>query len=321
MALASFDFEKPIMDLEREIRRLREEGDATEPARAIQVAELEKRLDQTRHEIYEHLTPWQRVQLARHLGRPHALDYIRRILTDWTELAGDRAFGDDHACVAGFAKLGERAIAVIGQQKGTDVRENAYRNYGSMHPEGYRKAMRVMRMAEKFGRPVVVFIDTQGAYPGVGAEERGQAEAIAHNIMEMSALRTPIVCVVIGEGGSGGALGVGVGDRLLMMENAYYSLISPEGCASILWRDAKFAPQAAEALKLTSADLKRMGIVDEVIAEPLGGAHREPTVAAKNLRAALERNLDELTALETDELLEGRFQKYRSIGVFEESGA
>jgi acetyl-CoA carboxylase carboxyl transferase subunit alpha len=327
MTLARFDFEKPIVDLEQEIRRLREEevkgegegkseGDGA--AKAQKIKELEDRLDTTRREIYGNLTPWQRVQLARHLGRPHALDLIRRMMTDWTELSGDRCFGDDHACLAGFARLGDRPVAVIGQQKGSDVRENAFRNYGSMHPEGYRKAMRIMRMAEKFGRPVVVLIDTQGAFPGIGAEERGQAEAIARNIMDMSVLRTPIVCAVIGEGGSGGALGIGVGDRLLMMENAYYSLISPEGCASILWRDAKFAPQAAKALKLTSADLKGLGIVDEVVPEPLGGAHRDPAAAARTLRDALERNVEELVTVDTDELLERRYEKYRTIGVFEE---
>ena len=320
MAVSTFDFEKPITDLEQEINRLRE-TDSPDNEQRTRIEELNLRLQETRREIYGNLTPWQRIQLARHLARPHALDYISRLCTDWTELHGDRTYGDDHACVAGFAQFGSRSVAVIGQQKGSDVRENVYRNYGSMHPEGYRKAMRVMRLAEKFARPVLVLIDTQGAYPGIGAEERGQAEAIAHNIMDMSLLRVPIVCVVIGEGGSGGALGVGIGDRLLMQENAYYSVISPEGCASILWRDAKFAPQAAEALRLTAKDLTALGIVDEMVVEPLGGAHRDPQAATQTLGETLERHLVELEALDLDELLQKRFEKYRSIGVFEEASS
>ena len=318
MSLATLDFEQPIFALEEEIRRLREAPDAGAPDTQSRLAELQAELERQMAAVYSRLTPWQRVQLARHPCRPHALDLIGMTMTDWTELSGDRLFGDDKACVAGFARLDGRPVAVIGHQKGTDVRDNAFRNYGSMHPEGYRKAMRVMRIAERTGRPVVVFIDTQGAFPGVGAEERGQAEAIARNIMEMSMLRTPVVCTVIGEGGSGGALGIGVGDRLLMMENAYYSLISPEGCASILWRDAKFAPQAAEALKLTSSDLKQLGIVDEVIPEPLGGAHRDPRAAARSVAEAITRHLCELMTVDRDELVERRYGKYRSIGKFEE---
>jgi acetyl-CoA carboxylase carboxyl transferase subunit alpha len=328
MALATFDFEKPILDLEQELNRLKEAG-ASAPAgssgegespealeqRARQIAELEARLEATRHDVYSGMTPWQRVQFARHLGRPHTLDYLRRVFTDFTEFHGDRAFGDDHACVAGFAFLNGESVAVVGQQKGADVRENVYRNYGSMHPEGYRKAMRIMRLAEKFGRPIVTFIDTPGAFPGIGAEERGQAEAIARNIRDMFDLRVPIISVVIGEGGSGGALGIGVVDRFLMQENAYYSLISPEGCASILWRDAKFAPQAAECLKLTSSDLKQLGIVDEIVPEPLGGAHRDHAAAAAMIKTALEQNLATLREIEIDTLLQQRFEKFRKIGV------
>lgn len=315
MALPDFDFERPIVDLERELCQARAaEPSAPEPA----IAQLEARLERLKAEVYGNLTPWQRVLLARHLSRPHALDYIRRLFTDWTELHGDRAFGDDHACVGGLACFAGRAVAVIGQQKGSDTRENVYRNYGSMQPEGYRKALRLMRLAEKFARPIMVLIDTAGAFPGVEAEERGQAEAIARNIMEMSLLRVPIVCTVIGEGGSGGALGIGVGDRLLIQENAYYSVISPEGCASILWRDAARAPEAAERLKLTAKDLLALGVADEVIPEPLGGAHRDPAAAADSLREALERHLAALSELSVDELLEARQQKYRRIGVFRE---
>ena len=316
MAGVSFDFEQPITDLEREIQHLRETAPAPTPEQAARLEDLERRLEAARREIYGNLTAWQRIQIGRHLSRPHALEYIRRLLDDWTELHGDRAFGDDHAVVCGFATFEGRSVAVIGQQKGADLKENVYRNYGGMHPEGYRKALRVMKLAEKFGRPILVFIDTSGAYPGVGAEERGQGEAIARNIMEMSALRSPILCVVIGEGGSGGALGVGVGDRLLMQENAFYSVISPEGCASILWRDAKFAAQAAESLRLTALDLLDFGIIDEIVPEPPGGAHRNAAAAAEGLREALLRHLDEVSGMEIDELLERRFQKYRKMGVF-----
>ena len=313
MAISNFDFEKPIADLEEELLRLH----TLAPEQSDRIPELEERLERLKREIYGNLNPWQRVQLARHLARPHALETIKRLCTDWTELQGDRAFGDDHACVCGFALFGDRPVAIIGQQKGADVRDNIYRNYGSMHPEGYRKALRVMKLAEKFNRPILILIDTKGAFPGVGAEERGQAEAIARNMMEMSLLRVPIVCAVIGEGGSGGALGVGLGDRILMQENAYYSVISPEGCASILWRDAKFAPQAAECLKLTANDLFELGVIDEVVPEPLGGAHRNPALAAQLLGEALTRQLEALLALNVNELLEARFQKYRRIGVFE----
>jgi acetyl-CoA carboxylase carboxyl transferase subunit alpha len=246
------------------------------------------------------------------------MDYIEAMFTDFTEVHGDRLYGDDAACVAGFAHFDGRPCAVLGQQKGRDVKENVFRNFGQMHPEGYRKAMRVMRLAEKFGRPIVIFIDTAGAFPGIGAEERGQAEAIARNIMEMSLLRVPVICTIIGEGGSGGALGIGVGDRVLMQHNAYYSVISPEGCASILWRDAKFAPQAAETLRITSSHLMELGIIDEIVPEPLGGAHRDPAAAIESLKAVIARNLAEVSAMGADEMLEARFQKFRCMGVFEE---
>ena len=317
MANPSFDFEQPILDLQRQV----EELNAIDPPQAdheSKLAALEERLNQVQREIYGTLNAWQRVQLARHPRRPHTLDYIRSLCTDWTELHGDRAYGDDHACVSGFAMFRERPVCIVGQQKGSDVRENSFRNYGSMHPEGYRKAMRVMRLAEKFGRPVISFIDTAGAFPGVGAEERGQAEAIARNIMEMSMLRVPIICIVIGEGGSGGALGIGLGDRILIQENAYYSVISPEGCASILWRDGKFAPEAAAALKFTSSDLLELGIADEVIGEPLGGAHKEPATAIQSVGESILRNLVELADLPPADLLERRLQKYRRMGVWEE---
>ena len=316
MALASFDFEKPLTDLEQEIRLLREQPESPEAAAAL--SELERRLEGLRREVYDHLSAWQRVQIARHLARPHALDYIRRLFTEFTELHGDRAFGDDHAAICGFGLFEGRPVAVIGQQKGADLKENIFRNYGSMHPEGYRKALRVMKLAEKFGRPIVIWIDTSGAYPGIGAEERGQGEAIAHNMMEMARLRVPIICTVIGEGGSGGALGIGLGDRLLMQENAFYSVISPEGCASILWRDARHAAEAAERLHLTARDLLELGISDEIVAEPLGGAHKNPVQAAETLREALARNLELCAHKSGDELLEARFQKYRRMGVFGE---
>ena len=317
MAYQPLDFEKPIVELEQQLQRLRD-SEAAEPPAASAIPELEAHVERSKQEFYVNLSVWQRVQLARHRDRPHLLDVMRRLLSDWTELHGDRAYGDDHACLAGFAFFGELPVAVIGQQKGSDLKENVYYNYGSMHPEGYRKALRVMKLAEKFGRPVLTFIDTGGAYPGIGAEERGQAEAIARNLMEMSLLRVPVICTVIGEGGSGGALGIGVGDRLLMQENSFLSVISPEGCASILWRDAKFAPTAAEALKLTARDLKERGVVDEIVPEPLGGAHRDPAASAAMLREVLARHLEELRALEIEALLDARLQKYRRIGVFNE---
>lgn len=278
------------------------------------IRDLEAHIERTRRSVYASLNPWQRIQIARHPERPRSLDYIRRMVTDWTEVRGDRTFGDDSALLAGFGRFHERPVAVIGQQKGVDTKDNIARNFGMMHPEGYRKALRVMKTAEKFRMPVLVFIDTSGAYPGIGAEERGQGEAIGRNIMEMSMLKVPIVCSVIGEGASGGALGVGVGDRVLMMEYAWYCVISPEGCSTILWRDASRAEAAAGALRLTAGDLIEFGVVDEIIPEPLGGAHHDPLTAADSVRAAVERHLDELDRHRPEELIEARFERYRKMG-------
>ena len=317
MATTTYDFEKPIAEIEQKIESLREREAAGEDVgHEIYAGELE--LQRTREEVYRNLTPHQRVLIARHFDRPHSLDYIRTIFERFTELHGDRQFRDDPAVVCGFGFFHERPVAVIGQQKGKDVKENVARNFGMMHPEGYRKALRVMKIAHKFRRPIVVFVDTPGAYPGIGAEERGQAEAIARNVMEMFALRVPIIVTIIGEGASGGALGVGVGDRMLMLENAWYSVISPEGCASILWRDAKFAPTAAENLKLTAPDLLELGVIDRIIPEPLGGAHRDPSVAIENTRGALQETLAELLEIAPDALLKQRHEKYRAMGRFEE---
>jgi acetyl-CoA carboxylase carboxyl transferase subunit alpha len=315
MPPTALDFEKPVVELEEQLKRL-EESTEEEPDREERLAELRRKLEESRRELYDNLTPWQRVQLARHPARPHSLDYIQRLFTGWTELHGDRHFGDDRAVVTGLAKFGDRPVAVIGQQKGSDTKDNILRNFGMMHPEGYRKALRVMHLAEKFELPLLCLIDTIGAFPGVGAEERGQGEAIARNIMEMTMLKTPIVCAIIGEGASGGALGVGVGDRLLMMEYSWYCVISPEGCASILWRDVSRAADAAQALKLTPTDLDRLGIVDEIIREPIGGAHRDPAGAMENLRESLARHLDELMEVPVPDLLDRRFLKYRHIGVY-----
>ncbi len=315
MAMTTFEFEKPIVDLEARLAELRQREAAGEDvASELHVAEIE--LQKTRETIYRNLTPHQRVLIARHFDRPHSLDYIRALFEQFTELHGDRQFRDDPSVVCGFGFFQGRPMAVIGQQKGKDVKENVARNFGMMHPEGYRKALRVMKLADKFRRPIAIFVDTPGAYPGIGAEERGQAEAIARNIMEMFTLSVPIVVIIIGEGASGGALGIGVGDRVLMLENAWYSVISPEGCASILWRDAKMAPVAAANLKLTAPDLLQLGIIDDIIAEPLGGAHRDPLVAIENVRVALEQALGELIPLAPDMLRRLRHEKYRAMGKF-----
>ncbi len=342
MATTTFDFEKPIHDLERDLKKLQEtlrkkeakahkhaaeaseEGDAAvvvvekpksvDPELEAKIKETEERLVSTRREVYANLTPWQRIQIARHPSRPHSLDYIRRLFSDWIELSGDRNFGNDAAVVAGLARFQDRPVAVIGHQKGADLKDNIARNFGMMHPEGYRKALRVMKLADKFEMPILIFIDTPGAYPGIGAEERGQGEAIGRNIMEMFNVRVPIICAVIGEGASGGALGIGVGDRLLMMQYAWYCVISPEGCASILWRDAAKAGDAAQALKLTADDLLGFGVIDEIVPEPIGGAHLDPTQAGNVLRERLTRHLEELSQIPPDELVEQRFRKYRRMG-------
>jgi len=315
----SFDFEKPIDEVEKRLEEARRAERAGQDGAADVVADLERELERVRVEVYEGLTPWQRVQVARHKDRPRALDFIEALTTEFTEIHGDRAFGDDHSVVCGFARFEGRPVAVVGQQKGRDTRENVARNFGMMHPEGYRKALRLMRLADKFKMPVLVFIDTPGAYPGIGAEERGQAEAIARNIQEMMGVRTPIVALVIGEGASGGALGVGLADRVLMLENAWYCVISPEGCAAILWKDAAEAARAAEALKLTAPDLLGLGVIDEIVPEPPGGAHRQPEAAFENARAALARHLAELRKLRGAKLLDARFRKYRGMGAFREA--
>jgi acetyl-CoA carboxylase carboxyl transferase subunit alpha len=316
--IAALEFEKPIAELEIKIEELRscaatEHMDFTEEIRT-----LEEKCEQLKRQIYGALTPWQRVLLARHPQRPYTLDYVKALCADFVELHGDRTFSDDAAMVGGLAFFEGRPVVVIGHQKGRTVQESMRRNFGMPHPEGYRKALRLMKLAEKFKRPVLSFIDTPGAYPGVGAEERGQARAIAANLREMASLRTPMICIVVGEGGSGGALAIGMGDRLLMCENAWYSVISPEGCAAILFRDAARASEAAAALKLTAPELKALGIVDEVIPESQGGAHRNPAATFDALRGALGRHLADLTALSVEQLLEKRYQKFRTLGAWQE---
>ena len=313
------DFEKPLLELEQKIQELREQSGARSVRVQSDLAELERKADSLRREIYASLTPYQRVQLARHPRRPYPLDYIERCFTRWTELHGDRHFGEDPAIVAGLALLDERPAMVIGQQKGRDTKENLMRRFGMPNPEGYRKALRLMQLADRFHIPVVTLVDTPGAYPGLGAEERGQAEAIAVNLREMARLGTPIVTVITGEGGSGGALAISVSDVVLMFENAIYSVISPEGCASILWRDSKRGPEAAAALRLTAADLERLGVIDGILSEPLGGAHRDPEAAAATLKQALLRHLERLSGVPPGERAERRLQKYRRMGVLTEA--
>lgn len=310
------EFEKGIEDLERRLEELTVVGRDVGIDIENEIKKLRRKLNRSLIKLYRELSPWQRVQVARHPLRPYTLDYVNFMMSDFVELKGDRRFADDKAIVAGFAKFCGFTVCVVGHQKGRSTKENIERNFGMPHPEGYRKALRVMKLAEKFGFPVITFVDTPGAFPGIGAEERGQAEAIGECLYEMSHLKVPIVVCVIGEGGSGGALAISVGDRILMQENAIYSVISPEGCASILWRDATKAPQAASALKLTAADLRNLGIIDEIIKEPIGGAHRNPEQAARILKRALKRNLFELVKKPLDELLKERYEKIRKIGVF-----
>lgn len=317
------DFEKPIVELEEKIEELREfQEKHSDQDRKInlssEIKKLEEKLQSLKQEVYGSLTPWQRIQIARHPRRPYTLDYIDMLSENFLQLYGDRCFADDKAMVVGLAKISSHKFMVIGHQKGRDTQENIYRNFGCAHPEGYRKALRFMQLAEKFNLPILIFIDTPGAYPGIGAEERGQAQAIALNLREMVNIKTPIIIYVIGEGGSGGALGIGIGDRICVLENAYYSVISPEGCAAILWKSSAKANEAAEALKLTAADLLRLGIIDEVVKEPLGGAHRDPQETAKNIKDSLKKNLDELSRIPKDELIGKRYDKFRRIGVFSE---
>jgi acetyl-CoA carboxylase carboxyl transferase subunit alpha len=314
----TLDFEKPLVELEQKIDELKKQSEDRNIDLGGEIRGMQEKLESMRGQIYGNLSAWQRVQISRHIARPFFLDYVRMAFTEFVELKGDRLFGDDASMPGGLATIDGIRCVVIGQQKGRDMKENLLRNFGSPHPEGYRKALRLMRMAEKFGLPVVALIDTPGAYPGVGAEERHIAEAIAVNIRDMMALRTPVVSVVIGEGGSGGALGIGVADRVLILENAYYSVISPEGCAAILWKHRKHAPEAAEALKLSSPDLLQMGLVDGVIPEPAGGAHCDPEQAAENLKSAISKELQTLIKTPVDKLLRARYDKFRKMGVFQE---
>lgn len=308
------EFEKPLREVEEKIEKLAASGSGKSSAQD-DIRKLRMKLAQLEHELYGKLTPWQRTQLARHPQRPSTLDYIGEMFRDFLEFHGDRSFGDDRAIVGGFARFNDRSVMVIGHQKGKTLKERMQRNFGMPNPEGYRKALRLMKMAEKFGRPIVTFIDTPGAYPGIGAEERGQAEAIARNLYVMSRLTVPIISIVIGEGGSGGALALGVSDRILMLEHGVYSVISPEGCAAILWDDPAKVPDAAAALKMTAQDLVDLQIVDEVIPEPLGGAHREPRSVTDRVAKALTNQLFQLTDLTIDQLLTQRDQKYRRIGA------
>jgi len=316
MAKAILDFEKPIFELEQKIDEMRKYSDSLDIAEDIQ--KLESQVNQLRESIYSRLTRWQKVQLARHLDRPYTLDYIQMIMTDFTELHGDRAYGDDKAIVGGFGKIDDETVMIIGHQKGRDTKGNLYRNFGMPNPEGYRKALRLMKLAAKFNKPVITMLDTPGAYPGLEAEERGQAEAIARNLLEMSRLPVPIIVVIIGEGASGGALGLGVGDRILMMENTWYSVISPESCSSILWRSWSYKEQAAEALKLTAPDLLAQKIIDRIIPEPLGGAHRNPVLAAQYVKETLLDELKKLKKIKPDKLVEKRVEKFAEMGAWEE---
>jgi acetyl-CoA carboxylase carboxyl transferase subunit alpha len=310
------EFEKPIVELEEKLADLKQHSRDNDINFEAEVRRMEAKIEETKRQIYVNLTAWERVQIARHSARPYALDYIQLAFGDFIELRGDRLFGEDRAMPGGLATLQGRKCMVIGHQKGRELRENIKRNFGCANPEGYRKALRLMKLAEKFGLPFISLIDTPGAYPGVGSEERHISEAIAVNLREMMVLRTPTVAVVIGEGGSGGALGIGVADRVLMLENAYYSVISPEGCAAILWKHRKHAPEAAAALKLTARDLRELKLIDEVITEPLGGAHQNHAAALESVREAIARNLDELAKIPMAKLLEARYEKFRRAGEF-----
>jgi len=315
------EFEKPLLELEREIEDLKRFSKGIPSHFTEQIKALEEKLHRLQKEIFSNLTGWQVTQLARHVDRPKASHYVRWMFENFLELHGDRNFGDDPAILGGMAKFNGRAMTIIAHQKGADAKEMAYRNFGMPHPEGYRKALRLMKLAESFKKPILTMIDTPGAFPGVGAEERGQAEAIARNLETMVMLRTPIITVVIGEGGSGGALAIGVGDRILMLEHSIYSVISPEGCAAILWKDGEKGKEvAAESLKLTAADLSRLGVIDEIVKEPLGGAHRDPQGMAETLKGAVERHLSELEIMNEEELLSLRYEKFRRMGTFTDDG-
>jgi acetyl-CoA carboxylase carboxyl transferase subunit alpha len=311
------EFEKPVLELENRIAELRASEDSL--AARDEIAKLEERLARLQQRVYSGLTAWQRTQIARHPKRPHTLDLVNLLLENWVELHGDRVFGDDKAIVGGLATFDGEPVVVIGHQKGRDTRENIARSFGMPHPEGYRKALRLMQLAAKFGKPIITLIDTPGAYPGLAAEERGQAEAIARNLREMAGLPTPVICVVTGEGGSGGALALGVGNRVLMLEYAIYSVISPEGCAAILWGEAAKASEAAELMRVTAPDLLKLGVIDAIVPEPVGGAHRNWDATAASLREALREQLWQLRSKSEAELIEERQEKFRRIGVFEET--
>ncbi|MFA5144148.1 MAG: acetyl-CoA carboxylase carboxyltransferase subunit alpha [Candidatus Omnitrophota bacterium] len=316
--MPGLDFERPIIELERKIEELKGFTAHKDIDISSEISRLEEKLSHIKKDVYDSLTPWQRVQIARHPKRPYTLDYIEMMITGFIEIHGDRHFADDKAMICGLGRLGGEQVVVIGHQKGRDTKENLQRNFGSAHPEGYRKAMRVMKMAEKFDLPVIVFIDTPGAYPGIGAEERGQAEAIAYNLREMADLKTVVLVFVIGEGGSGGALGIGIGDKVYVLENAYYSVISPEGCAAILWKERSKSPNAAAALKLTAKDLLDMHIIDGIVKEPVGGAHKDPAEVAENIKKIIKKDLAALKAIPKDRLIDARYNKIRAIGVFKE---
>jgi acetyl-CoA carboxylase carboxyl transferase subunit alpha len=318
LAQEYLEFEKPIAELEKKIEELTLFTSNGDINLEEEILKLHKKSDQLRAEIYSRITPWQKALISRHPNRPYTLDYIEAMMTDFVEMHGDRAFADDPAIVSGMAKLEGMPLTVIGHQKGRTTKEKIFRNFGMPNPEGYRKALRVMRFAERFRKPLLTFIDTPGAYPGIGAEERGQGESIARNLSVMSQLKTPILSVVIGEGGSGGALALGVADRILMLEHSTYSVISPEGCAAILWNDGAKASEAAELLKITAQDLFQMKVVDEVVEEPIGGAHRDPRRAGELLKEAVVRNLAEIRNVPFDDLLKLRYEKLRRIGMFDE---
>jgi acetyl-CoA carboxylase carboxyl transferase subunit alpha len=318
MPTYTLEFERPILELEAKIQELKQFAEAEKVDVSAEISRLERKVARLQEEVFASLTPWQRTQIARHPNRPYTMDYIRLMLTDFVELHGDRAFSDDKAIVGGFARLEGMPLMVIGHQKGRDTKEKLARNFAMANPEGYRKALRLMKLAEKFDKPVLTLVDTPGAYPGIGAEERGQAEAIARNLCEMSELRVPIVVVITGEGGSGGALGIAVGDTVLMLEYAIYSVISPEGCASILWRDPAKAPEAAAAMGITAQTLMRLDVIDEIVPEPTGGAHRNHQEMVTTLKGSLLKAFDRLRQLPLDALLDQRYQKFRRMGVFEE---
>ena len=312
------EFERPLLELERQIKEIEIFAAEKDIDMSEEISRLQQKKEALREKIYRELTPWQKVQIARHPNRPTFLEFVEMIFSDFLELHGDRLYRDDPAMIGGIAYLEGIPVTVVGQQKGRDTKENIYRNFGMPHPEGYRKALRLMKQASKFKRPVVSMIDVVGAYPGIEAEERGQGEAVARSIMEMAALETPVIVIITGEGGSGGALGIGMGDRILMLEHAYYSVISPEGCASILWKNAAEAPRAVEALRVTAEDLKKFQIIDEIIPEPPGGAHRDPNKTAAAVKEALVRNLTSLMEISPERLKAERYDKYRKIGVFNE---